>query len=152
GPPWLAHVASKEGIVAVEHLCGNSPAPMRYDNVPGCTYCEPQVSSVGLTEKQATEDGYEIKVGKFPFRALGKAMAIDKTEGFVKVIYDKKYGELLGCHIIGAEATDLISEVGIARTLETTWHEVLDTIHPHPTLSEVIMEATADAFGEAIHK
>ncbi|NQU67781.1 MAG: dihydrolipoyl dehydrogenase [Candidatus Marinimicrobia bacterium] len=151
GPPWLAHIASAEGITASEHLCGKSPAPMAYDNVPGCTYCEPQVASVGLTEKAAIDAGFDIKVGQFPFRALGKAMATDNTDGFVKVIYEKKYGELLGCHIIGAEATDLITEMGVARKLETTWHEILHTIHPHPTLSEALMEATADALGEAIH-
>ena len=151
GPPWLAHVASEEGIIAAEHLAGENPEPMKYDNIPGCTYCHPEVASVGLTEKAARDAGYELKVGNFPFRALGKAMAVGDTDGFVKVIYDAKYGELLGCHIIGAEATNLITEAGIARKLEATWHEVLTTIHPHPTLSEAIMEATADAFGEAVH-
>ena len=151
GPPWLAHVASEEGIIAAEHLANESPQPMKYDNIPGCTYCHPEVASVGFTEKAALEAGYEIKIGKFPFRALGKSMAVGDTDGFVKVIYDKKYGELLGCHIIGAEATNLIAEAGVARKLETTWHEMLTTIHPHPTLSEAIMEATADAFDEAIH-
>ncbi len=151
GPPWLAHVASEEGIIAAEHLAGESPHPMKYDNIPGCTYCHPEVASVGFTEKAALKAGYEIKVGKFPFRALGKSMAVGDTDGFVKVIYDEKYGELLGCHIIGAEATNLITEAGVARKLETTWHEMLTTIHPHPTLSEAIMEATADAFDEAIH-
>ncbi|MBT5078812.1 MAG: dihydrolipoyl dehydrogenase [Candidatus Marinimicrobia bacterium] len=151
GPPWLAHVASEEGIIAAEHSAGENPEPMKYDNIPGCTYCHPEVASVGLTEKAARDAGYELKVGNFPFRALGKAMAVGDTDGFVKVIYDAKYGELLGCHIIGAEATNLITEAGIARKLEATWHEVLTTIHPHPTLSEAIMEATADAFGEAVH-
>ena len=151
GPPWLAHVASEEGIIAAEHLSGKNPEPMKYDNIPGCTYCHPEVASVGLTEKAAREAGYELKIGNFPFRALGKAMAVGDTDGFVKVIYDAKYGELLGCHIIGAEATNLITEAGIARKLEATWHEILTTIHPHPTLSEAIMEATADAFGEAVH-
>ncbi|MBT5955681.1 MAG: dihydrolipoyl dehydrogenase [Candidatus Marinimicrobia bacterium] len=151
GPPWLAHVASEEGIIAAEHLAGENPEPMKYDNIPGCTYCHPEVASVGLTEKAARDAGYELKIGNFPFRALGKAMAVGDTDGFVKVIYDAKYGELLGCHIIGAEATNLITEAGIARKLEATWHEVLTTIHPHPTLSEAIMEATADAFGEAVH-
>ena len=151
GPPWLAHVASEEGVIASEHMSGKNPEPMKYDNIPGCTYCHPEVASVGLTEKAAREVGYELKIGNFPFRALGKAMAVGDTDGFVKVIYDAKYGELLGCHIIGSEATNLITEAGIARKLEATWHEVLTTIHPHPTLSEAIMEATADALGEAIH-
>ena len=151
GPPWLAHVASAEGITAIEHLVGLNPEPMRYDNIPGCTYCHPEVASVGLTEKMAVEQGYEIKVGTFPFRGLGKSMATGDTDGFVKVIYDVKYGEMLGCHIIGAEATNLITEAVIARNLETTHYSVLKTIHPHPTLSEAIMEATADALGEAIH-
>jgi len=151
GPPWLAHKASAEGIIAVEHMSGLAPEPMRYDNIPGCTYCHPEVASVGLTEKMALEQGYKLKIGKFPFRALGKSMAVGDTDGFVKVIYDAKYGEMLGCHIIGAEATNLITEAVIARNLESTYHEVLETIHPHPTLSEAIMEATADALGEAIH-
>lgn len=151
GPPWLAHVASEEGIVAAEHIAGKNPEPMKYDNIPGCTYCQPEIASVGLTEKAAREAGYELKIGNFPFRALGKAMAVGDTDGFVKMIYDAKYGELLGCHIIGSEATNLITEAGIARKLEATWHEVLTTIHPHPTLSEAIMEATADALGEAVH-
>jgi len=151
GPPWLAHVASAEGMVAAEHLSGTKTIGMEYDNIPGCTYCHPEVASIGLTEKSANEQGYKVKVGKFPFRALGKAMATGDTEGFVKVIFDEKYGELLGCHIIGAGATDLIIEAGIARKLETTWDEVLLTIHPHPTLSEAFLEATADALKEAIH-
>lgn len=151
GPPMLAHKASAEGIIAIEHLAGENPAPMEYTNISGCIYSHPEVASVGLTENQAVDLGYKIKVGKFPFRALGKSMAIGETEGFIKVIYDEKFGEMLGCHIIGAEATNLISEAAIARKLETTWHEVLQTIHPHPTLSEGIMEATADAFNEAIH-
>ena len=151
GPPWLAHVASAEAITAVEYICNKKPNPMKYDNIPGCTYCHPEVASVGLTEQQAKDSGYQIKVGKFPIRALGKAVAIGQTEGFVKIIYDEQYGELLGCHIIGANATDLISEISLARDLETTYNEVLSSIHPHPTLSEAIMEATADALGEAIH-
>lgn len=151
GAPWLAHVASAEAIKAVEHICNKSPKPMNYDNIPGCTYCHPEVASVGLTEKQALESGYTVKIGKFPLRALGKAVAIGETEGFVKIIYDDKYGELLGCHIIGANATDLISEISLSRDLETTHDEILNSIHPHPTLSEAIMEATADALGEAIH-
>ena len=151
GPPWLAHVASAEAITAVEYICNLSPKPMKYSNIPGCTYCHPEVASVGLTEKQAIEEGYKIKVGKFPFRALGKALAIGQTDGFVKIIFDEQYGELLGCHIIGANATDLISEISLARDLETTYHEIINSIHPHPTLSEAIMEASADALGEAIH-
>ena len=151
GPPWLAHVASAEGIIAVEKIAGLDPDPMLYDNIAGCTYCDPEVASVGLTEKAAKEQGYDLKIGKFPFRGLGKSMAIGHIDGFVKVIYDAKYGEMLGCHIIGSEATNLISEASIARKLETTHKEILSTIHPHPTLSEAIMEATADAFDEAIH-
>ena len=151
GPPWLAHVASAEGITAVEHLAGLNPDPMKYDNIPGCTYCHPEVASVGLTEKAAKEKGYEVKIGNFPFRGLGKSMAVGDTDGFVKVVYDAKYGEMLGCHILGAEATNLITEAVIARNLGTTHQEVLKTIHPHPTLSEAIMEATADALEEAIH-
>ena len=151
GPPWLAHVASSEAISAVEYICKHSTKPMDYNNIPGCTYCHPEVASVGLTEKQAIEKGFKIKVGKFPFRALGKAVAVGETEGFVKIIFDEKYGELLGCHIIGANATDLISEISLARDLETTYNEIIKSIHPHPTLSEAIMEATADALNEAIH-
>ena len=151
GPPWLAHVASAEGTIAAEHLANTNPTPMQYNNIPGCTYCAPEVASVGLTEKAAIESGYEVKVGKFPFRALGKAVAVDETEGFVKVVYDAKYGEMLGCHIIGSQATNIITEATIARNLESTYYEILHTIHPHPTLSEAIMEATADAYGEAIH-
>ena len=124
---------------------------MEYDNIPACTYCEPEIASVGLTEKKAKSLGYDIKVGKFPFMALGKALADGNRDGFVKIIYDNKYGELLGCHIIGKNATNLISEISIARKLETTYHEILKTIHPHPTLSEAIHEATAAAFNEAIH-
>ena len=151
GPPLLAHVASAEGVTAVEHICGLDVNEMRYDNIPACTYCEPEVASVGLTELQAKDNGYKVKVGKFPFRALGKSLADGSHDGFVKIIYDEKYGELLGCHIIGHNASNLISEIGIARMLETTYYEILKTIHPHPTLSEAIHEATADALGEAIH-
>ena len=151
GPPWLAHVASAEGIIAAEHLSGKKTGGMEYDNIPGCTYCHPEVASVGLTEKAAREKGFDVKIGKFPFRALGKALAVGDTSGFVKVVFDAKYGELLGCHIIGPEATNLIIEAGIARKLETTWDEILSTVHPHPTLSEGFIEATADALKEAIH-
>ena len=125
---------------------------MNYENIPACTYCDPEIASVGLTEIQAKEKGYDIKVGKFPFSALGKALADGDRNGFVKIIYDSKYGELLGCHIIGKNATNLITELSVARNLETTYSEILKTIHPHPTLSEAIQEATADAFNEAIHK
>ena len=151
GPPLLAHVASAEGIEAIEHICGLSSKGMCYDNIPACTYCEPEVASVGLTEKDAKEKGYDVKIGKFPFRALGKSLADGSHDGFVKIIYDAKYGELLGCHIIGNNASNLISEIAIARTLETTYHEILKTIHPHPTLSEAIQEATAVALDKAIH-
>ena len=151
GPPLLAHVASFEGVLAAEHLSGETVDPMTYDNVPGCTYCQPEIASVGYTEKQALDKGYSVKVGKFPFSALGKALADGNRDGFVKIIYDEKYGELLGCHIIGDNATNIISEISIARNLETTFTEILKTIHPHPTLSEAIQEATAQAFGEAIH-
>ncbi len=151
GPPWLAHVASAEGMVAAEHLSNHETIGMDYDNIPGCTYCHPEVASIGLTEKAAKEKGYNVKIGKFPFRALGKSMATGDTDGFVKVVFDSEYGELLGCHIIGSGATDLIIEAGIARKLETTWDEILLTVHPHPTLSEAFLEATADALKEAIH-
>ena len=151
GPPLLAHVASFEGTLAVEHLSGIKIDPMNYDNVPACTYCEPEIASIGLTERDASDQGYEINVGKFPFNALGKTLAEGSRDGFIKIIYDKKYGELLGCHMIGKNATNLISEISIARKLETTYHEILKTIHPHPTLSEGIHEATAAALNEAIH-
>ena len=149
--PALAHVASAEGILCVEKISGHDVLPIDYGNIPGCTYCHPEVSSVGLTEKQAIEQGYEIKVGKFPFSASGKASASGNKEGFVKVIFDKKYGEWLGCHMIGAGVTDMIAEAVLGRKLETTGMEVLKTIHPHPTMSEAIMEAVADAYNEVIH-
>jgi len=145
----LAHVASKEGINAAEHLCGHHPEPMDYNNIPGCTYCSPEIASVGYTEKAAKDAGYEVKVGKFPFIASGKAVASGATEGFVKVIYDARYGEFLGCHIIGAGVTDMIAEAVVARKLETTAHEILNAVHPHPTMSEALKEATAVAYGEA---
>ncbi|MFZ1729003.1 MAG: dihydrolipoyl dehydrogenase [Bacteroidota bacterium] len=151
GPPWLAHVASAEGLTCVEAIAGKHPVPVNYENIPGCTYCQPQVASVGLTEKKAKELGHEVKVGKFPFSASGKAVAAGHPEGFVKMIYDAKYGELLGAHIIGAEATELIAEAGLGRTLETTEHELLKTVHAHPTLSEALMEATAIAYGESVN-
>ncbi len=151
GGPWLAHKASHEGIVCVEKIAGEDPMPIDYNNVPGCTYCQPQIASVGYTEEQAKEAGYEIKVGKFPFKASGKAAAIGHTEGFVKTIYDAKYGEFLGCHIIGHDATELIAEVVTSRKLETTGHEIMEAMHPHPTLSESIMESTRSAYGMPIN-
>lgn len=149
--PALAHVASAEGIVCVEKIAGLSPVPVRYDNIPGCTYTQPEIASAGLTEAKAKEAGYDILVGKFPFSASGKAQASGQPEGFVKMIYDKKYGELLGAHMIGANVTEMIAEIVVARNLETTGKEILHSIHPHPTMSEAIMEATAAAYGEAIH-
>ncbi len=146
----LAHVASKEGINAAEHLSGHHPEPMDYNNIPGCTYCLPEIASVGYTEKAAKDAGYELKIGKFPFVASGKAVASGATEGFVKVIYDAKYGEFLGCHMIGLNVTDMIAEAVVARKLETTAHEILNAVHPHPTMSEGLKEATAAAYGEAI--
>ena len=145
----LAHKATKEGINAAEHLAGKKPDPIDYNNVPGCTYCTPEIASVGYTEKAAKDAGYELKVGKFPFIASGKATAVSATEGFVKMIYDAKYGELLGAHMIGYNVTELIAEVVTARKLETTAHEILNAIHPHPTISEAVKEATAVAYGEA---
>tara|TARA_B110000259_G_scaffold186999_1_gene239781 strand:+ start:469 stop:1863 length:1395 start_codon:yes stop_codon:yes gene_type:complete len=147
----LAHVASAEGILCVEKISGLEVSPLDYDNVPGCTYCSPEIASVGLTEEKALEKGYEIKVGKFPFSASGKAQASGKSDGFVKVIFDSKYGEWLGCHMIGDGVTDMIAEAVLGRKLETTGHEVLKTIHPHPTMSEAVMEAVAAAYGEVIH-
>lgn len=149
--PALAHVASAEGITAVENIKGMNPEAIDYGNIPGCTYCNPQVASVGMTEKAAVEAGHEIRVGKFPFSASGKASAAGAKDGFVKVIYDAKYGEMLGCHMIGDNVTEMISEAVVARKLETTGHEILKAIHPHPTMSEAVMEATADAYGEVIH-
>lgn len=151
GPPWLAHVASAEGIHCVEKIKGLNPYDINYDNIPGCTYCQPQVASIGFTEAKAKEKGYEIKVGKFPFMASGKAFAIGEREGFVKLIFDAKYGELLGAHIIGSEATEMIAELGIAKSLEATSESIIKTVHAHPTLSESVMEAAANALGEAIH-
>ena len=145
----LAHKASKEGVNAAEHLCGHKVEPIDYNNVPGCTYCTPEIASVGYTEKAAKEAGYELKIGKFPFVASGKAAAAGNTTGFVKIIYDAKYGELLGCHMIGDHVTEMISEVVVARKLETTGHEILNAIHPHPTMSEAVKEATAIAYGES---
>ncbi|ANO49193.1 dihydrolipoyl dehydrogenase [Flavobacterium columnare NBRC 100251 = ATCC 23463] len=147
----LAHVASAEGILCVEKIAGLHVEPLDYGNIPGCTYATPEIASVGLTEKAAREKGYEIKVGKFPFSASGKASAAGTKDGFVKVIFDAKYGEWLGCHMIGAGVTDMIAEAVVARKLETTGHEILKAVHPHPTMSEAVMEAVADAYGEVIH-
>ena len=152
GPPWLAHVASAQGHVAVEHAAGQVVSPVDYSNIPGCTYCQPQVASIGLTEAAAKEKGYDVKVGTFDFKASGKAMAIGETDGFVKLVFDGKYGELIGAHIIGSEATELIAELGMARALESTWHELASTVHAHPTLSEAVMEATLDAMGQGVHQ
>lgn len=154
--PALAHVAGKEGVIAAESIgflekkFDHQPEPLDYGNIPGCTYCTPEIASIGMTEKAAKEAGYELKVGKFPFMASGKASAAGATEGFVKIIYDAKYGELLGAHMIGNNVTEMIAEVSVARKLETTGHEILNAIHPHPTMSEAVKEATAVAYGEAI--
>lgn len=149
--PALAHVASAEGITCVEKIAGLSTEAIDYENIPGCTYASPEIASVGLTEERAKEQGYDLKIGKFPFSASGKASAAGTPEGFVKVIFDAKYGEWLGCHMIGAGVTDMIAEAVLGRKLETTGHEVLKAIHPHPTMSEAVMEAVADAYDEVIH-
>lgn len=147
----LAHVASAEGITCVEKIAGHHPEPIDYNNIPGCTYCAPEIASVGYTEQGAKDAGYEVVVGKFPFTASGKAKAAGHAEGFVKVIFDKKYGEWLGAHMIGYNVTEMIAEVVVARKLETTGHEIIKSVHPHPTMSEAIMEAAAAAYGEVIH-
>ncbi len=149
--PALAHVASAEGIICVEKMAGQSPEPLDYNNIPGCTYCSPEIASVGYTEAAAKEAGYEVKVGKFPFSASGKAKAAGASDGFVKVVFDAKYGEWLGAHMIGANVTEMIAEVVAARKLETTGHEIIKTVHPHPTMSEAVMEAAAAAYDEVIH-
>lgn len=149
--PALAHVASAEGIICVEKIAGHHPQPMDYGNIPSCTYCQPEIASVGLTEQQAKEAGYELKVGKFPFTASGKAKAAGHPEGFVKLIFDAKYGEILGAHMIGHGVTDMIAEIVVARKLESTGMEIIKSVHPHPTMSEAIMEAAAAAYGEVIH-
>lgn len=151
GAPWLAHKASHEAVVLAEQLAGLKPSPVNYSNIPGCTYCEPQIASVGMTEQQAKDSGHEIKVGKFPFSASGKATGLGHEEGFVKVIFDAKYGEWLGCHMIGSHVTELIAEAVVARELETTGHEIISAVHPHPTMSEAVMEAAAEAYGEGVH-
>jgi dihydrolipoamide dehydrogenase len=149
--PALAHVASAEGIICVEKIAGEKPEPLDYKNIPGCTYCSPEIASVGFTEKQAKEAGYDLKVGKFPFSASGKASAAGAKDGFVKLIFDAKYGELLGAHMIGANVTEMIAEIVAIRKLETTGHELIKTVHPHPTMSEAVMEAAAAAYDEVIH-
>ena len=149
--PALAHVASAEGIICVEKIAGHHPQPIDYNNIPSCTYCSPEVASVGYTEAAAKEAGYELKIGKFPFSASGKAKASGAPQGFVKVIFDAKYGEFLGAHMVGMNVTEMIAEVVVARKLETTGHEMIKAIHPHPTMSEAIMEAAAVAYGEVIH-
>ncbi|MBT6746707.1 MAG: dihydrolipoyl dehydrogenase [Flavobacteriales bacterium] len=147
----LAHVASAEGIICVEKIAGQNPETLDYGNIPGCTYCSPEVSSVGMTEKAAKEAGHDIKVGKFPFSASGKASAAGAKDGFVKLIFDAKYGEVLGAHMIGYNVTEMIAEIVAVRKLETTGHELIKTVHPHPTMSEAVMEAAAAAYGEVIH-
>ena len=149
--PALAHVASAEGIHCVEAIAGLDPEPIDYNNLPSCTYCSPEIASVGYTEAQAKEAGYDVKVGTFPFTASGKAQAAGHSEGFVKVVFDAKYGEWLGAHMIGSNVTEMIAEVVAARKLETTGHEIMKTVHPHPTMSEAVMEATAAAYDEVIH-
>jgi dihydrolipoamide dehydrogenase len=151
GPPWLAHVASAEGVHCVEVIAGLSPEPVDYDSIPGCTYCQPQIASVGLTEERARAKGYELKIGKCPFRPLGKAVAISEAEGMVKLLFDAKYGELLGAHILGSDATEMIAELVVAKRLGTTGKDLFHAIHAHPTLSEAVMEAAAAAYGEAIN-
>jgi dihydrolipoamide dehydrogenase len=151
GGQALAHVASAEGIICVEKIAGHHPEPLNYGNIPGCTYSSPEIASVGMTEKAAKEAGYAIKVGKFPFSASGKASAAGAKDGFVKLIFDAKYGELLGAHMIGANVTEMIAELVLARKLETTGHEIIKAVHPHPTMSEAVMEAAAAAYGEVIH-
>ena len=149
--PALAHVASAEGIICVEKIAGKNPEPLDYGNIPGCTYASPEIASVGMTEKQAKEAGLDIKIGKFPFSASGKASAAGAKDGFVKLIFDAKYGEVLGAHMIGANVTEMIAEIVSIRKLETTGHDIIKTVHPHPTMSEAIMEAAAAAYGEVIH-
>ncbi|MFC5624457.1 dihydrolipoyl dehydrogenase [Algoriphagus winogradskyi] len=149
--PALAHVASAEGIICVEKIAGQNPDPLDYGNIPGCTYCSPEIASVGMTEAKAKEAGYELRIGKFPFSASGKASAAGAKDGFVKLVFDKKYGELLGAHMVGYNVTEMIAEIVAIRKLETTGHELIKTVHPHPTMSEAIMEAAAAAYDEVIH-
>jgi dihydrolipoamide dehydrogenase len=149
--PALAHVASAEGIACVEHIAGKNPEPVNYKNIPGCTYTAPEVASVGMTEKAAKEAGYNLKIGRFPFTASGKASAAGAKDGFVKLVFDAEYGELLGAHLIGENVTEMLAGLVVARNMEVTAHELIKSIHPHPTMSEAIMEAAAAACGEVIH-
>ena len=151
GPPWLAHVAHHEAVCCIERLCGFADRTVDYTNIPGCTYTDPGVASVGLTEKAAREAGHEVRIGKFPFIFSGRALASDETEGFVKLVFDAKYGELLGAHLIGSQATELISELVMAKKLEATEEEIIHAMHPHPTYSEAIMEAAGQGLGESVH-
>ncbi len=151
GPPWLAHVAHHEAVCCIERLCGFADRTVDYTNIPGCTYTDPGVASVGLTEKAAREAGHEVRIGKFPFIFSGRALASDETEGFVKLVFDAKYGELLGAHLIGSQATELIAELVMAKKLEATEEEILHAMHPHPTYSEAIMEAAGQGLGESVH-
>jgi dihydrolipoamide dehydrogenase len=151
GPPWLAHKASHEGVICVEAIAGMHPHPMDVGNIPGCTYCRPQVASVGLTEEAAKQAGHEVKVGRFPFIGNGKAIAMGEPEGMVKTVFDAKTGELLGAHMVGAEVTEMIQGYTIAKTLETTEAELIESIFPHPTISETMHEAVLDAYGRVIH-
>jgi dihydrolipoamide dehydrogenase len=151
GPPWLAHVAHHEAICCVERICGHSDRFIDYTNIPGCTYTDPGVASVGLTERAAREAGHELRIGKFPFIASGRALASDETEGFVKLIFDAKYGELLGAHLVGSQATELIAELVMAKKLEATEEEIIHAMHPHPTYSEAVMEAAGQGLGESVH-
>ncbi len=151
GPPWLAHKASAEGIVVAEFIAGHKTQPVDYKNIPGCTYCQPQVASIGLTEEKAKNEGYEVKIGKFPFTASGKAHGIGEAKGFVKLVIDGKYGEILGAHMIGPDVTELIGEIGLARSVDATATSIFRTIHAHPTLSEAVMEAAAQAYGESVN-
>ena len=151
GPPWLAHVAHHEAVCCVERLIGHSDRTIDYSNIPGCTYTDPGVASVGLTERAARDAGHEVRIGRFPFQASGRAQASDETEGFVKLVFDAKYGELLGAHLIGAMATEMISELVMAKKLEATEEEILHAMHPHPTYSEAVMEAAGQGLGESVH-
>jgi dihydrolipoamide dehydrogenase len=151
GPPLLAHKAMAEGVIAAEHLAGHAPKALDRNNIPNCTYCSPQVASIGLTEQHAREAGREVKVGKFPFRASGRALAMGETEGFVKLVADAKFGEILGVHIVGPEATEMIAEVAALKTLEATLDELFLTVHAHPTLAEALLEAALAADGRAVH-
>jgi dihydrolipoamide dehydrogenase len=151
GPPWLAHVAHHEAICCVERICGHADRYVDYGNIPGCTYTDPGVASVGLTERAARDAGHELRIGRFPFLASGRALASDEPEGFVKLIFDAKYGELLGAHLIGSQATELVAELALAKKLEATEEEIIHTIHPHPTYSEAVMEAAGQGLGESVH-